>query len=199
MTDSNQLVSVDKDTSEFLIALGGNLPGSAGDCAEILTQALSALQAEGYILHAVSRYFRTPAFPPGSGPDFVNACARLRGPGTAEDLLAVLHRIEADLGRVRQERWGARVIDLDLLAAGAQILPDPETYFRWRNLSLADQMRLAPDQLILPHPRLTERGFVLIPLADIAPLWADPVSKETVATLVSALPEAEKAAILPLN
>ncbi|MGO4853896.1 2-amino-4-hydroxy-6-hydroxymethyldihydropteridine diphosphokinase [Phaeovulum sp. W22_SRMD_FR3] len=181
------------------MALGGNLPGSAGDCAEVLTQALAEIQANGFCVHAVSRYFRTPAFPPGSGPDFVNACASIRGTGTPAAFLALLHRIEADLGRVRQERWGARVIDLDLLAVGAQILPDLETQTRWQSLPVADQMRLAPDQLILPHPRLTERGFVLIPLADIAPDWVHPVTGETVAAMVLALPEGEKTAIRPLG
>jgi 2-amino-4-hydroxy-6-hydroxymethyldihydropteridine diphosphokinase len=199
MTDSNQKVSVEKDTSEFFLALGSNLPGPAGDCPEILTQALEEIQAKGFTVQSVSRYFTTPAFPPGSGPDFVNACACVRGPGTAGAFLEMLHGIEADLGRVRQARWGARVIDLDLLAVGAQILPDLETQKRWRDLPPEEQMRDAPDQLILPHPRLTERGFVLIPLADIAPLWQHPVTGESVAALVLALPEAEKAAIRPLG
>jgi 2-amino-4-hydroxy-6-hydroxymethyldihydropteridine diphosphokinase len=186
--------------STALVALGANLGAEGLAPVQMIVRALAALSAAGLPVRAVSRFFRTPAFPAGSGPDFVNACAAVDPGGRdPEAVLAVLHGIEADLGRVRLTRWGARVIDLDLLAMGDAILPDPATEAEWRNLPPETQAQVAPDRLILPHPRLSERGFVLIPLADIAPLWRHPATGQSVAAMAKALPEAEKAQIWPLS
>ena len=186
--------------STALVALGANLGAEGLAPVQMIVRALAALSAAGLPVRAVSRFFRTPAFPAGSGPDFVNACAAVDPGGRdPEAVLAVLHGIEADFGRVRLTRWGARVIDLDLLAMGDAILPDPATEAKWRNLPPETQAQVAPDRLILPHPRLSERGFVLIPLADIAPLWRHPATGQSVATMAKALPEAEKAQIWPLS
>jgi 2-amino-4-hydroxy-6-hydroxymethyldihydropteridine diphosphokinase len=186
--------------STALVALGANLGAEGLAPVQMIVRALAALSAAGLPVRAVSRFFRTPAFPAGSGPDFVNACAAVDPGGRdPEAVLAVLHGIEADLGRVRLTRWGARVIDLDLLAMDDAILPDPATEAEWRNLPPETQAQVAPDRLILPHPRLSERGFVLIPLADIAPLWRHPATGQSVAAMAKALPEAEKAQIWPLS
>ena len=80
------------------------------------------------------------------------------------------------MGRERKVRWGPRIIDLDLLAADDFVLPDSDTYAHWRDLSADDQLDNAPKNLILPHPRLQDRAFVLLPLCDIAPDWCHPVS-----------------------
>ena len=181
--------------SKNLIALGANLPSGGQTPAQTLIRALAALPAEGLVLRAVSRFYRSPAFPPGAGPDYVNACAVVEGDLPPEGVLRALHRVEAALGRVRHERWGARGIDLDLIAADTRVLPDPATQTHWRNLTLAEQMREAPGQLVLPHPRLAERAFVLIPLAEIAPAWRHPLTGQSVAEMLALLPAAEKAAL----
>lgn len=182
----------------ILIALGGNLPGQAADVAGTLRAALQMLAARGLRLQAVSRFFATPAHPAGSGPDYINACARLISQVPPLALLAELHAVEAAFGRERGARWAARGLDLDLLAVGGAVLPDAATEAAWRALPPHEQLHRTPDQLILPHPRLSERAFVLIPLADIAPRWRHPTLGKTVAELAAALPEAEKAAIRPL-
>ncbi|NHF71725.1 2-amino-4-hydroxy-6-hydroxymethyldihydropteridine diphosphokinase [Paracoccus xiamenensis] len=177
-----------------LIALGSNLSSSAGSPEETLRHALARLiRAPELSLQAVSRFYATPAFPAGSGPDYVNACALLNSRLPAPDLLALLHRIEADLGRTRNgERWAARGIDLDLLAVEDLVTPDATTQDAWRALPAERQRVEAPDQLILPHPRLQDRAFVLVPLADIAPGWRHPRLGLSVAKMLAALPAADR-------
>ncbi len=191
------MVSVQKDR-QALVALGGNLPAGAVGSADLLRLALAELAGRAGRLQAVSRFFATPAFPTGSGPDYVNAAACLSTALAPGALLAVLHDIEALHGRERAARWGARTLDLDLLAMEQMVLPDAATQDGWRTLDPARQRAVAPDRLILPHPRLQDRGFVLVPLMDVAPLWRHPRTGRTVAEMAAALPEADKAAIRPL-
>jgi len=185
--------------SKSLIALGANLPSGAETPAQSLLRALQMLPSEGLALRAVSRFYHSPAFPAGTGPDYVNACAVIEGTLPPDAVLQALHRIEAELGRARKERWGARRIDLDLIAVEDRVLPDAATQRHWRSLPLAEQMRVAPDHLILPHPRLAERAFVLIPLAEIAPQWRHPLTGCSVAEMLAALPAEEKAALTPFS
>ncbi|MBF2075492.1 MAG: 2-amino-4-hydroxy-6-hydroxymethyldihydropteridine diphosphokinase [Synechococcales cyanobacterium C42_A2020_086] len=147
-------------THRAAIALGSNL----GEPAVILKLALKQLaQTPGLILQAQSPFYQTVAVGPPQ-PDYLNACALLGTTLTPQDLLATLLSIEADFGRVRRERWGPRLLDLDLL--------------------LFDQVILNHPNLTLPHPHLTERAFVLVPLSDIAPDWREPVSGMTILDLV---------------
>ncbi|WP_374298880.1 2-amino-4-hydroxy-6-hydroxymethyldihydropteridine diphosphokinase [Paracoccus sp. (in: a-proteobacteria)] len=183
-----------------IIALGGNLPTAAGDPSHVLHEALAILHAEPDIsIAAVSRVWRTPAFPPGSGPEFANAVATIRTILPAPDLLARLHGIEARLGRDRSTgRWSARVLDLDLIALDDLVLPDAATVRDWIALPLARQRVETPGCLILPHPRMQDRGFVLAPLAEIAPGWRHPLTGKTVSRMLAELDAEDLKAMTPL-
>lgn len=145
-----------------------------------------------------SRWYATPAFPPGSGPDFINAVVEVKTDLGPAETLAVLHRIEAEIGRTREVRWGARVCDLDLLAWEDTVQPDAAAVRHWMQLSPERQLTEAPEHLILPHPRIQDRAFVLVPLAEIRPDWRHPVLGRTAAELRDALPRAELDQIRPI-
>ncbi|MCL4151205.1 UNVERIFIED_CONTAM: hypothetical protein GTU68_036236 [Idotea baltica] len=162
----------------FLVALGSNLEFEGGEPSFLLEQALVALENKGLSIRARSRFFQTPAFPAGSGPDFVNAVATLEADLESGQVLERLHAVESQMGRERAQRWGARTLDLDLLAAG--------------------QKKAAPSELILPHPRLSERAFVLVPLMDIAPDWVHPLLKLSVREMHDALPQELRDEIIAL-
>ena len=98
-----------------------------------------------------------------------------------------LHSIEKKFGRSRGKRWDGRTLDLDLLAVGQSIQPSNSTYLYWHDLDLENQLNKIPSNLILPHPRMHERAFVLVPLLDIAPCWIHPVLNKNISELCNEL------------
>ena len=183
----------------MLLALGSNLTSNAGSPAETLRAALHRLEKLGAAIRAVSTFYSTPAFPEGNGPDFVNAAAVIGAEWSAEQALAICHRIEAEMGREREVRWGQRTLDLDLIAYGDIVLPDAQTHAEWRNLAPDQQISRTPAEIILPHPRLQDRAFVLVPLADVAPDWKHPVLGLTVIQMRDALDPEDIKAVVPLE
>lgn len=183
-------------TSIAFIALGSNLPLNDGGTSEqVIRRALATLSEGATNCTGKSQLFETPCFPAGSGPNYINAAARVQTTLSANALLAHLHRIEAEFGRERQQRWGQRTLDLDLLAYDDLIAPDVATHAQWRSLPLSQQMTHAPDQLILPHPRLQDRAFVLVPLAEVAGEWRHPVLGLTASEMRDALPDTDRASV----
>jgi 2-amino-4-hydroxy-6-hydroxymethyldihydropteridine diphosphokinase len=183
-----------------LVAFGANLPFGLLDPAATLRAAVAALAEEGLVVLALSRFYATPCFPAGAGPDYVNAAAVLDN-GDAHDLASILtrlHAVEARFGRQRVQRWGMRTLDIDLLAMGDSVLPDAATQNRWRDLDPAAQIGSTPDRLILPHPRMQDRAFVLVPLADVAADWVHPLTGLSVRQMLEALPNADREAVKPL-
>lgn len=165
-TQSSQANSVENlltSSKSTAIALGSNL----GDSITILQDALKLLsQNSAVTLQHCSSWYRTaPVGPPQ--PDFINGCALLQVQLTPLELLATLLEIETKFGRIRQERNGPRTLDLDLL--------------------LFDDLILDSPNLQIPHPRMRERAFVLVPLAEIAPNWIEPISGIAIAQLLQRL------------
>ncbi|MEY8841611.1 2-amino-4-hydroxy-6-hydroxymethyldihydropteridine diphosphokinase [Cribrihabitans sp. XS_ASV171] len=181
-----------------IVALGSNLPFDGNEPEITLRMALKSLSDKGVVIRALSRFFATPCFPAGAGPDYVNAAAVIETDRTPQELLASLHEVENRFGRARAQRWGMRTLDLDLLAYGKEVLPDAGTQAHWRDLSPEAQAREAPDELVLPHPRLQDRAFVLVPLADIARDWVHPVLNRSVAEMCAELPAEDRDAVRPI-
>jgi 2-amino-4-hydroxy-6-hydroxymethyldihydropteridine diphosphokinase len=153
------------------IALGSNL----GDRLQILETALTKLNDHLQIeVIEVSQWYCSKAVTANISsiqPDYLNGCAILETTLNPEELLEVLLKIEMELGRIRRDRWDARTLDLDLL--------------------LYEQKIIATFDLEIPHPRMTERTFVLIPLAEIANDWIHPLTKCSISQLVERLPKLE--------
>lgn len=184
-----------------LIAFGANQAFGSLAPEKLILAAFGLVAGQDRAKSCISTLYRTPCFPAGAGPDYVNAAAvvTLRHGESARELLDRLHEIEGRFGRKRKGRWEARTLDIDLLAVADSVWPDSETQRHWRDLPLADQARLAPDGLILPHPRIQDRAFVLVPLAEVAPHWCHPLIGLTVLQMLAALPEADKAQVVRLS
>lgn len=182
-----------------VVAFGSNQTSSLGKPLEIIELACATLSRR--IGHPVrkSRMYRTPAFPAGAGPDFVNAAAAFETNLSPIEVLSICHDIENVAGRTREVRWGQRTLDIDLIAFGDTFLPNLTVHQHWRDLPLTQQTQQTPDQLIVPHPRLQDRAFVLVPMMDVAPDWVHPILKITPRQMLNALPEAEKASVCPLG
>lgn len=188
----------DKEPQKALIGLGANVTSQGLTLRQTLERAIAELIAGGESPCAQSRFFATPCFPAGAGPDYVNAAICVETTRDPAGLLARLHEIEAAFGRVRVQRWGNRVLDLDLLAHGRAVLPDAATFRAWADLPGSEQARRAPSGLVLPHPRMHQHESALVPLLDIAADWRHPVLGLTVREMAARLPQAERAAVKPL-
>ncbi len=150
--------------TQAAIGLGANL----GEAITALSGALEALNnTPGIEVVRQSSWYQSKPVGGPPQPDYYNACATLQVQLLPHDLLAVLLEVEQQFGRERLVRWGARTLDLDLIFYADQIIDTPD--------------------LQVPHPRMPERAFVLMPLTEIAPDWRDPRSGKTVQTLLTAV------------
>lgn len=149
--------------AECAIALGSN----QGNSLDILERSLNVLNLiPGIALKTVSSWYQTkPVGTPQPQPDYLNGCALLSVEQTPEELLSILQATEIQFGRTDKGTLQPRTLDLDLLLYEDAIVDTPD--------------------LIIPHPRMTERAFVLVPLAEIAPDWIEPKSKNKIAQLLT--------------
>lgn len=186
-------------SQKILISAGSNPTEDISDATELLLKGQKAISAALEAEVVSSTYYRTPAFPKGSDPDYANAVFVAETRQDPQQILAMLHRIEQTAGRVRTLRWGQRTLDLDLISYGNLITPSPDVWTHWRELPLNLQMKRAPKELILPHPRVQDRAFVLVPLVEIAPDWRHPVTGRSAQAMLAALAPGDIDAVKPLD
>jgi 2-amino-4-hydroxy-6-hydroxymethyldihydropteridine diphosphokinase len=162
----------------ILLALGANTSSRFGTPDQTLIYVLTLLPNRGVRVIRASRLYANPAVPASDQPDFVNCVAVVETTEEPAGLIALCLEIERELGRVRTEKWGPRAIDIDIVDY--------------------DGLALSTPALTLPHPRLEERAFVLIPLLEVAPDWRHPVTGEKGADLLARIDPAARTAVKPL-
>jgi len=164
----------------ILIGLGSNLTTEEFSSSKaILVAVMEALGEHDIEVVKKSNFYETEPMPKSDQPWFVNAVISIETDHSALELLAILHDIERNMGRVRKVKWEARIIDLDLLCYNDEIHPNLEKWHKVRE----DISSKLP---IIPHARLHERDFVLIPMADISADWKHPVLNKTVENMLKA-------------
>lgn len=154
------------DHKKVYLLLGSNL----GDRMQLINAATDKISERIGVIFSRSSTYETAAWGKEDQPSFLNVAL---GVSTALSPLAVLERalvIEEELGRVRHEKWGSRLIDIDVILYG--------------DLTVAES-----DVLQVPHPQMQHRRFVLEPLAEIAPYYLHPVLKKTISELLQSLPD----------
>jgi 2-amino-4-hydroxy-6-hydroxymethyldihydropteridine diphosphokinase len=154
----------------IFIGIGSNLVSPVGTPLTTCLAALKRLEQSGIPVVRRSPFYETAPVPASDQPHFVNGVAELQTDQNPTELLAILHDIENAFSRMRGDSNAARTLDLDLLAY---------------NDVVCEGQREAPH---LPHPRLHERAFVLLPLCDLAPDWLHPILKTTAGELARRLP-----------
>ena len=160
----------------ILIALGANLPSRFGSPEQTLKEAMAALTRQGLIVRGSSSVWVSAPVPASDQPWYRNAVVSVECAHDPIEIFHILKAIEKDFGRVDRERNAARVLDLDLIAYHQKII---ET-----------------DALIVPHPRMRQRDFVLKPLRQVAPDWIDPLTGQSVDALLDALPDGGAALLM---
>lgn len=154
------------------LGIGANLvPEGYDSLYQGLEDVVHHIKQEHEVIEC-SRWFVSAPVPISNQPDFMNMVLAIKTDLPAFDLLTCIHNLEAKFGRVRTKRNAARVLDIDVLGYGDDIIDSPH--------------------LTIPHPRLAERAFVLLPWLDIAPDWSHPVLGLTVAEMAKALGDGDE-------
>lgn len=158
----------------IIIALGGNLAASTREPPETFAAACTALSERGFIIVQKALLYRSKPVPASDQPEYFNTCIRTYSTLPPIGVMRLLLEIERQFGRERRTINEARTLDLDLI--------DYEGH-------VSDERSGA---LVLPHPRMSERGFVLKPMADLAPDWRHPRTGERLSTLIARLPAGDE-------
>jgi 2-amino-4-hydroxy-6-hydroxymethyldihydropteridine diphosphokinase len=174
----------DVHASTVILALGANLRGRWGTPGEALGRACQELAQTGLHLVCASRIYTTTPLGPGRQTPYLNAVLVLQAHMAPGCLLRLVKRIERRAGRRLGSRWGPRCLDIDVVDQGG------------RRIGRASRRRI-PGRLILPHPEVHRRAFVLVPLLDVVPAWCHPVLGIPGRTLLARLGAKDRANVRP--
>ena len=164
-----------RENEKYIIVLGSNLSSEFGNSAETLKICLDEIKSNPAIGSlSESEWYISSSLLDEREPRYVNVGIRFSTHLKPIELINFTSGLENKYGRKRQERWGPRTCDIDILLCDQQILPSKDYFVKWLKLDFLDQIKLVPDELIIPHPRLQERTFFLKPLNDLQPDWIHP-------------------------
>lgn len=165
----------------ILIGLGANLPTPEyGLPRATLGAALETISAHGISIDKRAPWYKSAPVPVSDQPWYVNGVCEIVTDLSAQKVVDCLLGVEQQFGRQRSVQNAARILDLDLLVYNDLVVTGRD-----------------PSELSVPHPRMSERAFVLLPLNDIAPNWCDPVSGKTITELIKKLPENQQTVGMP--
>ena len=154
------------------VAIGGNLvPDGYHSVSQVMAEAVDTLADGGLTIVKSSRWYETAPVPISDQPWFLNAVLQIETELSPRDLLAKLHEIEHEFGRVRKVRNEARILDLDIIDYDGQVIE--------------------AEDIILPHPRMHDRAFVLLPVSDLDNKWQHPVLAKSVSELIDQMPQGQ--------
>ena len=178
--------------NNYIIVLGSNLSSKFGSSTEILKKCVGELRSFQAIQSlSESKWYISSSFVDEREPRYVNVGVRFSTNIKPEDLLIFTSDLEIKYGRKRQRRWEPRTCDIDILLCDQLILPSKLHFEKWLKLDFLEQIELAPNELILPHPRLQERTFFLRPLNDLQPDWTHPFLEMKAKEMLDSLPPNE--------
>ena len=140
--------------------IGSNLPSKEGSRENNIVKAISLLKKLNLNLIEISSFYQTPSYPDNSDPKFINLCVKLESNLKASELLIEINKIERKLGRTRIKKNEPRTCDIDIIDFNGKIIKN--------------------DELIVPHPRLHLRNFVIYPLKEIEPNWLHPIFNKNI-------------------
>lgn len=173
----------------FMLGLGANLSFGTFGPQQTLVAAVAKLKAEGLSITAQSGFYETEPQPKSDQPNFINCVIVGQTAIEPRDLLALCQLVETEFGRERSARWSARTLDIDILDFDGQITPNEAA---WNKLAMSDGATTAMPELALPHPRLHQRAFVLVPLHELAAGWQHPVYQHTVSDMLKGISPPER-------
>ena len=146
------------------IAIGSNLKSRFGDKFLNIKKTISLLKKKKIIFLKISNFYKTPSYPNKKFPDFINVVAKIKFRGTPHKLLDTALKIEKFMGRIRSFKNNPRTCDIDIIDF--------------------DSKKINTKKLILPHPRLSQRNFVLFPLKEINKNWTHPINNQKIDFLI---------------
>ena len=169
----------------YNIALGANINSSVGSPIETLKACIEKFEKKNISIKKMSNWYESEAFPNPLDPPFVNCCLSVETVFKPQELLNFFLRIEEVLGRKEKKRWGPRVCDIDILSQGQQILPNRSEFNYWYKMDFEIQKIKKPTELIIPHPRIQDRDFVLVPFCEIEENWFHPFLKKNIKKILN--------------
>jgi 2-amino-4-hydroxy-6-hydroxymethyldihydropteridine diphosphokinase len=167
----------------IILGIGSNMSSKFGNRFKNIELAISFIESHNIQIVKKSSFFETPSYPNKNNPKFINMVVSIKTNLKPLELMSFLLSVEKKLGRLRGEKNDPRTCDLDIIDYNKEILN-----FVYNN-----------DNFFSPHKNLSSRNFVLYPLKEISPLWQHPVTKESIDTLISKLPDEDKKSILKIK